>query len=76
VREAAKEAVKGVGFDLLLVCGFAFDAASPKTAEEFRPEVDGGWAVTTEERQFGKLPVLLVRMNPDLSTGRDSIRRH
>jgi adenine-specific DNA-methyltransferase len=25
VKEAAKEAVKGVGFDLLYVCGFAFD---------------------------------------------------
>ena len=28
VKEAAKEAVQGVGFDLLLVCGFAFDAAT------------------------------------------------
>jgi adenine-specific DNA-methyltransferase len=25
VKEAAKEAVQGVGFDLLIVCGFAFD---------------------------------------------------
>ncbi len=25
IREAAKEAVKGVGFELLVVCGFAFD---------------------------------------------------
>ena len=25
VKEAAKEAVKGVGFDILIVCGFAFD---------------------------------------------------
>ena len=25
VKEAAKEAVRGVGFDVLLVCGFAFD---------------------------------------------------
>lgn len=25
VKEAAKEAVKGVGFDVLIVCGFAFD---------------------------------------------------
>ena len=25
VKEAAKEAVKGLGFDLLIVCGFAFD---------------------------------------------------
>jgi adenine-specific DNA-methyltransferase len=31
VKEAAKEAVKGVGFDLLLVCGFAFD---PHVSEE------------------------------------------
>lgn len=31
VKEAAKEAVLGVGFDLLLVCGFAFD---PHVTEE------------------------------------------
>jgi len=31
VKEAAKEAVQGVGFDLLLVCGFAFD---PHVSEE------------------------------------------
>ena len=31
VKEAAKEAVRGVGFDLLLVCGFAFD---PHVSEE------------------------------------------
>lgn len=31
VKEAAKEAVKGVGFDLLLICGFAFD---PSVDEE------------------------------------------
>jgi hypothetical protein len=36
--DGSKEAVKGVGFDLLLVCGFAFDAASPETAQEFRPD--------------------------------------
>lgn len=75
VREAAKEAVKGVGFDLLLVCGFAFDAAGPEVAKEFKPETDGGWAVTAEERKFGKLPVLLVRMNPDLSMGEDLLKQ-
>ena len=75
VREAAKEAVKGVGFDLLLVCGFAFDAASPETAKEFTPNANGGWAVTTEERRFGKLPVLLVRMNPDLSMGEELLKQ-
>lgn len=31
VKEAAKEAVQGVGFDILIVCGFAFD---PHVAEE------------------------------------------
>ena len=74
VREAAKEAVRGVGFDLLLVCGFAFDAASLETAHEFRPDANGGWAVTAEERRFGKLPVMLVRMNPDLSMGEDLLK--
>jgi len=49
IEDAAREALHGKGFDLLLVCGFAFDARAPET-------VDG-------------LPVLLVRMNPDLSMG-------
>ncbi len=31
VKEAAKEAVQGVGFDMLIVCGFSFD---PHVAEE------------------------------------------
>jgi len=75
VREAAKEAVKGIGFDLLLVCGFAFDATASETAKEFRPGSDGGWAVTAGERKFGKLPVLLVRMNPDLSMGEDLLKQ-
>ncbi len=33
IKEAAKEAVKGVGFDLLVVCGFAFD---PSVSEEVK----------------------------------------
>ncbi len=35
VKEAAKEAVKGRGFDVLVVCGFAFDARVGETAREF-----------------------------------------
>ena len=31
VKEAAKEAVSGIGFDILIVCGFAFD---PHVSEE------------------------------------------
>jgi adenine-specific DNA-methyltransferase len=33
VKEAAKEAVQGLGFDLLIVCGFAFD---PHVTEEVK----------------------------------------
>ncbi|MBF0556597.1 MAG: site-specific DNA-methyltransferase [Nitrospirae bacterium] len=33
VKEAAKEAVQGIGFDLLIVCGFAFD---PHVSEEIK----------------------------------------
>jgi adenine-specific DNA-methyltransferase len=33
VKEAAKEAVQGIGFDLLIICGFAFD---PHVAEEVK----------------------------------------
>jgi adenine-specific DNA-methyltransferase len=40
VKEAAKEAVRGVGFELLIVCGFAFD---PHVSEEAKRY--GGLAV-------------------------------
>jgi very-short-patch-repair endonuclease len=35
LKEAAKEAVKGVGFDLLLVCGFAFDPHVNEEAKNY-----------------------------------------
>lgn len=35
VKEAAKEAVKGVGFDLLIVCGFAFDPSVSEEAKRY-----------------------------------------
>jgi len=74
VKEAAKEALKGRGFDLLVVCGLAFDAHAGETAKEFQPEPkpgrdDGSFAVAEEQRQYGKLPVLLARINPDLTMG-------
>ena len=58
VKEAAKEAVKGVGFDLLIVCGFAFD---PHVSEE--------------AKRYGKLNVLVTRMNPDLSMGDELLKK-
>jgi adenine-specific DNA-methyltransferase len=35
VKEAAKEAVKGIGFDLLIVCGFAFDPHVSEEAKQY-----------------------------------------
>jgi len=58
IKEAAKEAVQGVGFDVLVVCGFAFD---PHVAEE----------VT----RYGKLNVMICRMNPDLAMGDDLLKK-
>jgi adenine-specific DNA-methyltransferase len=77
IQEAAKEALKGVGFDFLLVLGFAFDAHASETAREITPaghSVEEGFSVRWEE-QFGRLPVLLVRMNPDLAMGEDLLKK-
>lgn len=35
IKEAAKEAVKGVGFDLMIVCGFSFDGYASEEARQF-----------------------------------------
>jgi len=35
VKEAAKEAVTGIGFDILVVCGFAFDPSVPDEAKRY-----------------------------------------
>jgi len=53
------------------VCGFAFDARALETVEEFRPETadNDDFAAVQAEQKMGKLPVLLVRMNPDLAMG-------
>ncbi len=74
IKEAAKEAMRGAGFDLLVVCGFAFDPHSGETAREFAPEGDG-FAVAAAERRLGKLRVLLARMNPDLAMRGDLLKK-
>ena len=41
-----------------------------EAAKEFAPQAlkkPGAFAVAEEVRQYGKLPVLLARMNPDLA---------
>ncbi|PIW88459.1 MAG: site-specific DNA-methyltransferase, partial [Nitrospirae bacterium CG_4_8_14_3_um_filter_44_28] len=98
VKEAAKEAMKGAGFDLLIVCGFAFDPHANEVAKQFAPEISpnpslpkrGTVAPTLEKggkggfddpviaesmRKYGKLTVLLARMNPDLAMGDELLKK-
>jgi adenine-specific DNA-methyltransferase len=58
VKEAAKEAVQGIGYDLLILCGFAFD---PHVSEE--------------AKRYGKLTILVTRMNPDLAMGDELLKK-
>ena len=54
IRLAAREATRGLGFDVLLVCAFAFDPQANESIKEF---------------SIGRVRVVLVRMNSDLAMG-------
>ncbi|HZR50345.1 MAG TPA: site-specific DNA-methyltransferase [Streptosporangiaceae bacterium] len=69
IRHAAREAIHGMGFDLLLVCAFAFDPQAVRATEEFAPSDPTDFASVQDERRLGRLPILLVRMNSDLAMG-------
>ncbi|BAZ71323.1 DNA methylase (plasmid) [Fischerella sp. NIES-4106] len=58
IKEAAKEAVLGLGYDLLIVCGFTFDPG-----------------VSEESKRYGKLQVLITRMNTDLLLGDELLKK-
>ena len=75
-KEAAKEAVKGVGFDLLIVCGFAFD---PHVAEEAKrygkltvltarmnPDLAMDTPIRSSSRSTGAGNLFMVFGEPDL----------
>jgi adenine-specific DNA-methyltransferase len=70
IKESAKEAMQGAGVDLLLVCGFAFGPEASETAGEYAAQASLKGSkepmVADSSRQFGRLQVLLTRMNPDL----------
>jgi adenine-specific DNA-methyltransferase len=54
IRKAARESTRGMGFDVLLVCAFAFDPQANESVKEF---------------SIGRVRVVLVRMNSDLAMG-------
>jgi len=58
IKEAAKETVKGLGHNVLIVCGFAFE-----------PNVN------EESKRYGKLQVLITRMNADLLLGDELLKK-
>jgi adenine-specific DNA-methyltransferase len=74
IKAAAREALRGVGFDLLLICAFSFDAHASAAAAEFKPQ-GGDFAAVAEQRKLGRLPILLVRMNSDLAMGEALLKK-
>ncbi len=74
IKDAAREALKGTGFDMLIVCAFAFDAYAMEVTKEFAPSM-GGFATVSDERKMGRLAVLLAHMNPDLAMSDELLKR-
>ncbi len=70
IKDAAREAIKAGDIDLLCVLGMAFDPAA-LGATEAAFTTDEGYASVAAERQLGRVPVLLVRMNADLVMGEE-----
>ncbi len=75
IKDAAREALRGAGFDLLVVCGFSFDPHAVETVAEFRPSDAGDFARVQAERRLGRLPILIVRMNADLAMGEALLKK-
>ncbi len=68
IKSCAKEAIDADDIDLLCVLGFAFDPNALGATDDFVSSKDG-FASVAAERQLGRVPVLLVRMNADLVMG-------
>jgi adenine-specific DNA-methyltransferase len=62
IRDASIEASEGVGVDLLVICAFAFEGNTGDTAQ-------------TIMKRYGKLNVMLARMNPDLAMGDELLKK-
>ena len=74
VKNAAKEAIRAEGVDLLCILGFAFDPNVTNVTESDGVTVeasDEDFAHVEGARLLGKLPVLMVRMNADLLMGEE-----
>ena len=70
IKDAAREANRVVDLDLLCVLAFAFDPSVLGTGDDYVTSEEG-FANVAAERQLGRVPVLLVRMNADLVMGEE-----
>ncbi|MCB0989732.1 MAG: site-specific DNA-methyltransferase [Acidimicrobiales bacterium] len=71
IKNAAREALKAdPRLDLLAVLAFSFDPQALGADQEYVSSTEG-FADVAAERNLGRLPVLLVRMNNDLVMGDD-----
>jgi adenine-specific DNA-methyltransferase len=79
IKEAAKEAVQGVGFDMLIVCGFAFDAAVGDEAKRYGKLVvlptkmnpDLAMGELLKKTGSGNLFMVFGEPDVDVATGKD-----
>jgi adenine-specific DNA-methyltransferase len=70
IKDAAREANRAGDLDLLCVLAFAFDPSVLGTGDDYVTSEEG-FANVAAERQLGRVPVLLVRMNADLLMGEE-----
>jgi adenine-specific DNA-methyltransferase len=71
IKNAAREALKAdPRLDLLAILAFSFDPQALGADQEYVSSTEG-FADVAAERNLGRLPVLLVRMNNDLVMGDD-----
>ena len=71
IKDAAREANRAGDIDLLCVLAFAFEPQVVGASDDEYVTTDDGFASVGAERQLGKVPVLLVRMNADLVMGEE-----
>lgn len=71
IKNAAREALRAEPqLDMLAILAFSFDPQALGTDQDYVSSTDG-FADVAAERNLGRLPVLLVRMNNDLVMGDD-----
>ncbi len=71
IKDAAREALRAEpSLDLLAVLAFSYDPQALGADQDYVSSADG-FADVAAERNLGRLPVLLVRMNNDLVMGDD-----